>query len=168
MLVAEERKFYQEPLLERKPARKQGKKRSRAKRKLCILGVIAVTFSFGVYYTSLSAIIASKGYELEQLKGEISRLQTSNERLELTLASMSSLDKVEEIAVSELGMHRPDDTTSPALVAVVPVENEQADKEEGDSTAGQQKEKVLTSGNLYQALVNFFTPGKAEAYSGSE
>lgn len=167
MLVAEERKVYQEPLLENKPAKKAVKKTSRAKRKLCILGAIAALFTFGVYYTSLSAVIASKGYELEQLKSEISRLETSNERMELTLASMSSLDKVEEIAVEKLGMSRPDITlASTALVASAGTQ--QADSNGEAGTAVEQNKNVLTSNNLYQAFMSFFVPGKAKASSGSD
>ena len=70
MLVAEERKFYQEPLLERKPARKQGKKEAGPRENCvyhCNLFFWCLLYVFICHY-------GSKGYELNSLKGEISRL----------------------------------------------------------------------------------------------
>lgn len=163
MLVAAERKVFQEPVLDTKPAKRAVSKANLAKGKLCVIGVILTIFAFGVYYTSLSAAIASKGYELEQLKEDISRLETSNERLELTLASMSSLDKVEKIAVEQLGMSKPV-ANGAALVASVQPENLAGGS--GDTSIESKQDKnTFTAGNLYNTLISFFVPGRAQASS---
>ena len=165
MLEAAERRVYNEPTLEAKPTRRASKKAKSAKSKLCVLGAIITFFVFGVYYTSLSAVIASKGYELEQLKSDVSRLETSNARMELTLASMSSLDKVEEIAVQKLNMTKPD-AEATALVASVEPENlnQEAKGAEGSTADSQKKDaSTVTAGNLYNTLISFFIPGNAQA-----
>lgn len=175
MLEAGERRVYQEPTLEALSAkrppranRRTAGRTSPVKNRLYVLGAIITLLAFGVYYTSLSAVIASKGYQLEQLKNDISRLEISNERMELTLASMSSLDKVEKIAVEKLGMEKPAGD-SPALVAAVaPADssgNTQGAKASG--AAEHQDKNTLAFSNLYRAVAGLFVPGKAQASSNN-
>lgn len=162
MLEAAERRVYHEPTLETKPVKRTGKKAKMAKGKLCVLAAIVTFFVFGVYYTSLSAVIASKGYELEQLEKDISRLETSNERMELTLASMSSLDKVEKIATQKLGMEKPDPDGKTLVASAQPADTEAKEKE-NPALKPSKSENALTAGNLYKALVSFLALRDAQA-----
>jgi len=64
-------------------------------------------FVLGLLLTSQAAIITNKGYEVVRLKQEISSLQTANERLKLEIAQMDSLERIETIALADLGMEKP-------------------------------------------------------------
>jgi len=171
LLEVGDRRVYQEPTLEALPARRARRRNSRntttAKNRLCVIGAIAVFFAFGVYYTSLSAAIASKGYQLEQLKSDISRLETSNERLELTLASMSSLDKVEKIAVEKLGMQKPVNKDAALVASVEPVDSKPQADAKKDAVDEEQQGLTLAFSNLGKALKNLFVPGSAQASSNN-
>lgn len=135
-----------------------------AKLKLRVIAAILTIFVFGVYYTSLSASIAGKSYELEQLQREIAQLETSNERMELTLNSMSSLEKVESIAVKDLGLEkRAADTAALVATADLDVSANGAEGEqpsEGNSGKG---ETQIASRGLIQAIIDLFKPGSAQA-----
>jgi cell division protein FtsL len=132
--------------------------------KLRVLGVIVTIFVFGVYYTSLSASIASKSYQLEKLQREIAQLETSNERLELTLNSMSSLDKVETIAVEKLGLEKrtADGTALVASVKAVDTANAAEGDQSSEEKSGQE-ETTLAFGDFLKAFIGFFSPGNAQA-----
>lgn len=75
--------------------------------KLIIVGMIGVIFGSGVYFCSVAAGIATKGYELNKLKTEVKELAVANERIRLDIAKMDSLERVEAIALAELGMRKP-------------------------------------------------------------
>lgn len=136
-----------------------------SKNKLRVLGVIVTIFIFGVYYTSLSASIASKGYQLEQLQSEISRLETSNQRMELTLNSMSSLDKVETIAVEKLGLEKRATDGTALVASVTPVDSasKAAEGEQSSEKKSGQEETTLAFGDFLKAFIGFFSPGNAQA-----
>lgn len=64
-------------------------------------------FVLGLLLASQAATITNKGYEVVQLKKEISSLKTANERLKLEIAQMDSLERIEAIALADLGMEKP-------------------------------------------------------------
>lgn len=88
--------------------------------KLMLVTIIGCIFAGGLYLSSLAAGITTKGYEINSLKREINALETTNERLRLEIAQMASLERVEELAITELGMETPnvdDYIFLPALAA---------------------------------------------------
>jgi cell division protein FtsL len=70
-------------------------------------------------------IILQRGYELNRLQSELTAMQTENERLSLSIGQLESLDRIEEIAVSRLGMTR---TAQLRLVAFQPTQPVVADE----------------------------------------
>ena len=173
MLEAVGRSAYQEHTLEALPAARRNRRRSKGtsgtKNRLCVLAAIAIFFGFALYYTSLSAIIASKGYQLEQVKAEISRLKTANERLELTLASMSSLDKVEKIAVEKLGMEKPVSDGAALVVSGPSIPVKATDEEETEAVDDKKLEgAALSLSNLCEAIKGLFVPESAQASSSNK
>lgn len=168
MLVAAERKVYETPVEVNRPVKSiklHAPKRTRKQRVLFIAGVTAF-FALGLYYTSLSAAIASKGYELERIRGEVQHLETATERLEYKVAAMSSLEKVEKVAVEQLGMSKPD------YSQVVYVEDRTGSAHmDGMLAEGQAGTEVTGEGDrlitrrLYAFVSSIFAPKKAEASS---
>lgn len=74
---------------------------------LYVVTVISL-FCCGLYICSLAMAVATKGYEIARLKSEVSELETANARLRLEIAQLNSLERIEMIALHELGMVQPD------------------------------------------------------------
>lgn len=72
--------------------------------KTLVIGIIFSIFFLGILLTAQYAKIASTGFEVLQLKQEIASLETANERLYLQALQLRSLNRIEEIAVTKLGM----------------------------------------------------------------
>jgi len=60
-----------------------------------------------VVYVSQRAHAARTGYAILQLRQEVAQLRAENARLQSTAMSLKSLDRVERIATTELGLRRP-------------------------------------------------------------
>ena len=84
------------------------------KRKLYIKTAF-LFFSFALLLVFLCNMSSTLGYQIEQLNVDIQSLQTANNRLDFQIAEKSSLDRVERVAVSDLGMYKPDSKTSIAV-----------------------------------------------------
>lgn len=163
MLVAAKGKRFHEPASEVRSSKKSAKNCGHAGRILCIFGAIISVFAFGVYYTSLSAVIASKGYEIEKLDREIMQLETTNERTELMVASMSSLDKVEQVATQRLGMNKPDNTKNPMVIASAQTAVAGNVNPEDSDKGKMAEEEGFSAKKLFTAFSSFFEIGKAQA-----
>jgi len=75
------------------------------------MGVIALIFLIGMSFVAQHVWINYLGFQITELKKEIVDIQTSNEKLKLKIANLVSLDKVEEVAIGQLGMIYPNDQT---------------------------------------------------------
>lgn len=106
MLVAPQKWDYSyEPVL---PAPKAAKQRRLATKSKClIVAIIICAFLTGLALTSQVALFVDKGYQITKLKKDIQSLQTANERLKLEIDQASSLDRVEQVALNDLGMTKP-------------------------------------------------------------
>jgi cell division protein FtsL len=92
------------------------------KRKLLIKTAILV-FSYALLLVFLCIKSATLGYQVEQLKLDVQNIETANNRLDYQIAEKSSLARVERVAVTNLGMYKPDSKTSIAMdVKVQPVQ----------------------------------------------
>lgn len=84
------------------------------KRKLLIKTAVSV-FGFALLLVFLCIKSATLGYQIEKLELDIQGLETANNRLEFQIAEKSSLERVAQVAVADLGMYKPDTKTSIAL-----------------------------------------------------
>jgi len=71
------------------------------------LAVIVLIFILGMTFVAKHVWINFLGFQISELKNEIINIETNNEKIKLKIASIGSLEKVEEIAVQELGMVYP-------------------------------------------------------------
>lgn len=90
------------------------RKRSRLPGKL--VGAVTGAFVVGILVVYVCAQVAAFGYRIVELKKDIADLERSNKRLELSIARLSSLDRVQRIAESELGMCKPSEMQMLAMV----------------------------------------------------
>ena len=76
--------------------------------------VILIT-SVVIFYISNDIILTELGYKLIKLENDKIALVEENKKLELTVETLSALDRIEKIACSQLGMIRPKEVKFIAL-----------------------------------------------------
>lgn len=76
-------------------------------RKLKIICSVLMLFVMGLCFTAGTAVQAIKINKINELKKEIEELKLANERLLLEKAQLQSLDRIEKIATTQLGMQKP-------------------------------------------------------------
>ncbi|MGI9951152.1 septum formation initiator family protein [Moorellaceae bacterium AZ2] len=106
MLVEAREKLYLPPRPTGPEIRPRKKKAPRHGRVVTVSLLISA-FILGLLWTSQSISLVLKGYELNQLKKEISTLQQANERLQLEVARLKSPEHVAQVATTRLGMVKP-------------------------------------------------------------
>jgi len=72
------------------------------------MAVIVIMFMLSMTFVVKHVWINFLGFQISGLKNEIVNIQTNNDKMKLKIASVGSLEKVEEIAVNELGMVYPE------------------------------------------------------------
>lgn len=77
------------------------------KRKTLVKGGI-ILFSYSLLLVFLCIKSATLGYQINNLENDIKQLETSNKSIEFQIAQKCSLDKIETVAVNDLGMYKPD------------------------------------------------------------
>lgn len=100
------------PVRLKKPSRQiRPKTAGHAREKLMIISSIGLVFTICIMFTATQAMITDRSNKINQVKNEISVLQNSNERIKLEIAQKKSLDRIEQIALNELGMVQPNEQT---------------------------------------------------------
>ncbi len=73
---------------------------------LCVFILLLIAISIGLI-AQYSQVVALN-YQIQQVDQQIAQLQKENERLALDVRSMNSLERLESIAVHELGLQYPE------------------------------------------------------------
>lgn len=113
---------------------------------------IALIFLLGMSFVAQHVWINFLGFQITEIKKEIVNLQTDSEKLKLKIANTCSLEKVEEVAVKEMGMIYPNDKSVHYIFSPQNQENKKsavpqiAELLSVTSATGQQKE---TTGNNF-------------------
>ena len=89
-----------------KNKQKQKENLLRKEKTLAMAGVFVV-FAIGFLYTFLAAQIMHQGYKINEVRSEIATVENANQRLQLEIESLRSLDRIEKIATTELNMVQP-------------------------------------------------------------
>lgn len=69
-------------------------------------GIILFAYALLLVYLCIKS--ATLGYQIVDLQKQINTLETDNKRIEYQIANATSLERVEEYAVKELGMCKPE------------------------------------------------------------
>ncbi|MBA7518825.1 Cell division protein FtsL [subsurface metagenome] len=85
--------------------------------------VILVT-SVVIFYISNNIVLTELGYKLIKLENVKIALEEGNKKLELTVETLSALDRIEKIASNHLGMIRPKEVKFIALNPIPRVNSE--------------------------------------------
>jgi cell division protein FtsL len=108
-LVLAERKPRQLPEVVPPPVQAaKVRKTKKALPRLQLIAFVAVGFVTLLALTSMYVMMAMIGYQITDLKGQIATRQTENKKIELEINRLKSLDRIETIATTKLGMTKPE------------------------------------------------------------
>jgi len=102
LAVANIRSFAAPP--SRAPSRRRATRRNPTTRALIMAAIVLVP---AIVYVSQRTEAARSGYAILRLRDEVLTLRTDNARLLATVTALKSPDRIEHIAVHELGMVAP-------------------------------------------------------------
>lgn len=123
MVVAQEKPYYTS--LPRKTRRLQKRPVvhliSRRER-LVLTGLVLLSFCAAILVVYFYAQVLIAGYQLNKLKKELNELDIKTQALSENISRLSSLERVERVATTKLGMVKPD-TGQMVLVKAGPAEN---------------------------------------------
>jgi len=91
----------------RKRSSSQEEHLSRPHRLICV-GLIALTFVIGITISFYYAQVFITNYRIHSTQKQLAALQKETDALYSDLAGLTSLERVERVAINELGMVRPD------------------------------------------------------------
>lgn len=74
------------------------------------ISTLLIVFLLGMILVVQYAYIQNLGYEVSQAKAELKTVQEQNEKIKKQIATMGELQRVEAVAVYNMGMHKPDET----------------------------------------------------------
>jgi len=104
---------------------------------LFLVLVIFVT-SVVIFYISNNIVLSELGYKLIKLENDKIALEEENKRLELSVETLSALDRIEKIACNHLGMIRPKEVK---FIALNPVAKINSGNDIGAISNNYEKEK---------------------------
>lgn len=159
MIVAPQKSEYNyEPVLATPQVKKKNKITVKAKVGICLFIIFA--FFLGLALTSRVIVMTQKGYQVAKLQEEIAALQTTNARIKLEIDQLSSLDRVEKIALNDLGMTQ----FSMGDVELIPLEEQVTEETGEDKTpAPVQSEKNLSVLAVISEKISSFLLAMVEA-----
>ncbi|KUK65457.1 MAG: Cell division protein FtsL [Desulfotomaculum sp. 46_80] len=120
--VQEQSKYTSLPERLNKPARQSRNEFLSRRQKLVIVGLVLSVFIAGIFVVFLYAQMVNTGYQIYKLRMQTASLDMQVKDLSEELERFSSLDKIEMVATTKLGMVRPD------LNKLVIIQTEPAEK----------------------------------------
>ncbi|HWP98547.1 MAG TPA: hypothetical protein VN426_17025 [Syntrophomonadaceae bacterium] len=136
----------EEPEIIRRQVRKVHRKKNIRGRMVVKTGLFF--FCYGLLLVFLCTAGAGLNYQVISMEKDIENLQSSNARLEYEIAQGTSLDQIEKLAETDLGMHKPD----LALSMVAPAASSEPIKSPVQAQA-QQASSQGTLEKIYSALL---------------
>ena len=96
----------QENIAKRKQTRESKKALFFKRVRVCAAFAIAFAVAFGILFTN--AVIIEKASQVNDMQKQLTELTEANNQVMLDIEKNLDLNKIEEIAINELGMKRPD------------------------------------------------------------
>ncbi|AVX21042.1 MULTISPECIES: cell division protein FtsL [Carboxydocella] len=163
MLVAKERVdfHYAEQATRQRPAKRPVARKRKKENVALLLTVVMVGFILGLVAAYRYAMLAQAGYRLDQLQKQLALAEAENQQLQMQVDQLKSLQRIEAIATTKLGMVRPDGTQMVAVTAPVQAESVHT------APVKEKKSPVVSAAQtIQQSLTEFFAQikkGTAEA-----
>lgn len=122
--------------------------------------IFVIAFLVGIFFTSRYAQLAVTGYQVNQIKEKMQGLELENQKLSVQVDGLKSLNRIETVAMTELGMVKPegvqfisveDKASSKNSVPVESAKGTSAVKSQATVAAGAVKDDTLLA-NLAHML----------------
>lgn len=109
MILAKEEQRYQQNI-EEQGIQKRVRKVKKVKRnpKVVYFGLVLIAFLLGLVIAAKQAQVAVTGYEVSELKQQLAILELENQELVMEVGKLKSLERIEKIALNELGLVKPE------------------------------------------------------------
>lgn len=135
---------------ERVDNRKKLSRKAIIRGKILLTGCILTMFLTGVTVTYYFSQVATVGFQITEMQKELAYLQAEQEYLETQASQLISLQRVEAIATTKLGMVKPD-PNEVVLVAVLPKSPQEGKKTRVNNVSPEVKADtpVVKEDNLY-------------------
>lgn len=167
MILARERSDYlEQPLHVRRSSGTQKVMRFKNRTKVLYAGIFLVAFLLGLGLTWRYVQVTATGYEIVRMKKELKAVADQNQELQMRIENLQSLQRIETVAVTKLGMIKPDAQAGVEFVAI------EADKGSttlpgmpANNAAPAQVGKNEDSANIIRAFTNLVSAwtGKVSA-----
>ncbi|MDA8213466.1 MAG: cell division protein FtsL [Clostridia bacterium] len=115
-----------------KKVRQAPKKQKKAQKGYLLIVILA--FILGIVIAARYTQAAVVGYQLNKLNGELALLEKENQQLNVALNQLKSLDRIEKIATTKLGM------VSPQEVQFVAIQTRSGNSFPGSINAGEREQ----------------------------
>lgn len=120
MVVAQEKPYYSSLPKKNRQTRKRPRVHYVPRReRLVLTGLVLLVFCAAILFVYSSAQVIIAGYQLNKMKKEVNDLHIQTQAMNENIARLSSLERVEKVAVTKLGMVKPD-TSQMILVKATP------------------------------------------------
>jgi len=93
------------------PPKPQVGKKAAVMPQMVVITAVSLVFLTGLLLIMTQAMITSRSDSIIQTRAEITDLKNSNERLKLKIAELKSLERIDSIARTQLGMVSPQETS---------------------------------------------------------
>lgn len=133
------------------PAPKTIQKVDKRLRVKCLTLVIIAAVMAAVT-TMQSAAIIQSGYDLVKIKGQVAKVEKENELLRIDIAKLKSPQRIEEIAVKELGMVVPKNAYYASAALVV--------------SSSQSQSAMVSNTGVTEKILSIVKVNRAEASQG--
>lgn len=98
--------WYQDEVQHEEKRQKAVKSRRRSEAMQWV-ATLTVVFAMGMALVGQYAYIGNLGYEVTQAKTELKTVQMQNEKIKNQISAAGGLQHIEMVAVSNMGMHKP-------------------------------------------------------------
>ena len=132
---------YEEEVM--RPAQKK-KKKAKHPALAQHISTLFVVFLLGMALVVQYTYIQNLGYQISQSKNELKTVQDENEKIKKQIAAMGELQNVENIAVNNMGMHKPNEWEIIYLPQIEQPEKQSEDEDSLDQAANQVKDIIGT------------------------
>ncbi|RKO67461.1 cell division protein FtsL [Desulfofundulus salinus] len=139
MIVAKEQPYHQSPPGERYSPAGHPRPQARPREHLVLTLLILLVFALGILISIFYSRILITGYQITRMQKELAELEIETRGLTEEVSRLSSLERVEAVATTRLGMVKPDERQVVLVKAVsdaqdVPPEPRPAEKSGSDDT----------------------------------
>jgi cell division protein FtsL len=122
-------------------------------RKTTLIKIGIGVFAYAVLLVYVCATVSTMGYRMVNLQNDIDKLQDANRMLEYKIAEKVALDRVETVAITKLGMCKPDSSRAIAITVSEPETIQVAVQNPTDSHAGNTNISERSLQKIYNNLM---------------